>query len=103
MTVAELHSRMSACEFAEWQAYDSIEPFGDERADLRQGVIGSLLANIYRDKKKRSRPFEALDFMPIVRRNIEFNKAMKPVDDEEVAATARHLFSGIKKRTDGKK
>jgi hypothetical protein len=35
----------------------------EERADLRIGILSSLLANIYRNPKKRSQPFEPQDFM----------------------------------------
>jgi hypothetical protein len=45
MTVAELLARISSAEFTEWMAFDAIDPFGDERADLRAGVIASVTAN----------------------------------------------------------
>lgn len=46
MTVAELQERMTSAEFAEWVALYSIEPFGDDRADLRAGVVASTMANL---------------------------------------------------------
>lgn len=55
---------MSSREFAEWVAYYGLEPFGEERADLRMAVVASLIANANRDPKKRKRPFEPRDFMP---------------------------------------
>ncbi len=55
---------MSSAEFAEWMAYYAIEPFGEERADLRMGVLASLIANINRDPKKQREPFTPSDFMP---------------------------------------
>lgn len=55
---------MSSKEFAEWMAYAQIEPFGDERADLRMAILASLIANVNRDPKKRSTPYEVSDFMP---------------------------------------
>lgn len=43
-------------------AYYSIEPFGEERADLRSGILASL---IYNTNKKPSSPAKsAVDFMP---------------------------------------
>ena len=68
---------MSAREFAEWMAYDRIDPFGSERADWRSASIAALLANIYRDDKQRSKPFEVNDFMP---------KFDAPPSDEPVEA-----------------
>jgi len=35
-----------------------------ENSDLRSALICSLLANIYRDPKKRQKPYEPADFMP---------------------------------------
>jgi hypothetical protein len=64
MTVEEMLERMSWQEFLEWQEYYGLEPFGEERADLRSGIVASVLANVNRDPKKRSKPFEPTDFMP---------------------------------------
>ena len=60
-TVRELQAELTAEEFAEWMAYHSISPIGDERADLRAGIVASAVVN---SRGGRSRP---LDFMPIVR------------------------------------
>lgn len=35
-----------------------------ERADYRAGLICAVLANINRDPKRRSQPYEPADFMP---------------------------------------
>lgn len=55
---------MSAREFGEWMAFYALEPFGDNRADLRIGILAALTANIARDEKRRSKPYEVDDFMP---------------------------------------
>ena len=62
MTVRELLARMDSRELAEWQAYYRLEPFGQERADLRAGIVASTLANIHRDPKRKA--FAPEDFMP---------------------------------------
>lgn len=64
MTVAELLSRISSRELSEWMAYAEVEPFGEERADLRSGIIASTVANTARDPKKRRKPYSADEFMP---------------------------------------
>lgn len=46
-----------------WSEYYSVEPFGEERADLRLGIMASLFANANRDPDKTP-PFEASDFIP---------------------------------------
>lgn len=52
---------MSAREFAEWMAYYRLEPFGEERADLRAGIIASASVNVW---AKRGRSAKPSDFMP---------------------------------------
>lgn len=55
---------MSWSQFLGWCAYYRIDPWGPERADLRAGIIASVIANVNRDSKKRARPFSATDYMP---------------------------------------
>lgn len=55
---------MSAREFGEWMAFYRLEPFGEDRADLRMGILAALTANIARDEKRRRDPYEVDDFMP---------------------------------------
>lgn len=45
-------------------AYAKIEPFGEERQDLRFAMLMALLANIHRDPKKRRTAYSPEDFMP---------------------------------------
>lgn len=62
MTVAELLDRTDSKEISEWIAFYSIEPFGEERADLRSAIIASTMANMWRGKGQRA--FTVKDFMP---------------------------------------
>ena len=62
MTVSELLSRVSSHELTEWQAYYGLEPFGEDRADLRAGIVASTVANVFR--KSGTSPYKAQDFMP---------------------------------------
>lgn len=50
-------------------AYHQLEPWGEERADLRAGIIASTLANINRDPKRHPEPYGATDFMPYHQRD----------------------------------
>lgn len=43
-------------------AYSQVEPFGEERADLRSAIIACIIANVNRGKDQK--PFEVSDFMP---------------------------------------
>lgn len=62
MTVSELLSRISSRELTEWRAYYGLEPFGEDRADLRAGIVASTMANVFR--KSGTKPYKAQDFMP---------------------------------------
>ncbi len=55
---------MTSREFAEWEAYYELEPFGEERADIRSAIVASTVANANRNPKARAKPFEVDDFMP---------------------------------------
>lgn len=53
---------MSAYDLAEWSAYFQMEPWGEERADLRAGIVSSTLANIHRGRDTPA--YSPADFMP---------------------------------------
>ena len=55
---------MTWTQFVAWQEYANLEPFGEERSDLRSGIVASVIANSNRDPKRQSRPFKPSDFMP---------------------------------------
>jgi len=61
-TVEELLARISSRELAEWMAYAELEPFGEERADLRAGIVASTIANVNRGKNRKA--YKAVDFVP---------------------------------------
>jgi hypothetical protein len=53
---------MSARQFSEWATFYAQDPWGDFRADLRNGIMVSTLANI--NRKKDAPAFTPQDFMP---------------------------------------
>ncbi len=55
-------NRISSRELAEWWEYYQLEPFGEERADLRNGIVAATIANVNRGKGKRAK--KPQDFMP---------------------------------------
>lgn len=61
MGVREAQQRISAEEFGEWVAFFTAEPWGEERADLRSGIIAATVANCHAQGRKQ---FKAEDFMP---------------------------------------
>lgn len=62
----------------EWVAYSELEPFGEERADWRSGMVASVVANVNRDPK-RGRPFQPKDFMPQFDEKAARSAARKPL------------------------
>lgn len=48
------------------------------RSDFRAGMVCSLIANVYRDAKRKPEPFTPEDFMPVTKRNQE-TKKVEPV------------------------
>ena len=76
MTVGELLRKMSASELHEWRVYSGIDPFGEERADLRSGIVASTIASVHR--KKGSRRPTPQDFMP------KFGDAEQPKQSVQV-------------------
>lgn len=56
--------RMSATQWGNWLLYFEHEPYGGRTEDVRVARLMALLANINRDPKKRSKPFEPREFVP---------------------------------------
>jgi hypothetical protein len=48
-------------QFEEWKLYASLEPFDEERADLRTASVVQTLAEINRNPKRRKRAFTLED------------------------------------------
>lgn len=83
MSVARCQAEVSSKEFTTWQAMFAMEPFGDVRADLRNGILCALVANLM-TKGKRKR---ASDFMPDF--DVEEDREMTP---EEAHARLRAML-----------
>ncbi len=79
-------AEMTSAQFAEWMAYAQLEPWGEERADLRAGIIASTQANVMRGKK--GKPFKPQDFMPT------FEPENEDVAQARLLARARAALGG---------
>lgn len=75
---------MDALEFAEWMAYDAIEPFGEERADLRNGIACAVIASVAPTRTPREH--KPSDFMP------RFEKSRSAPSEEIVAQKISMFF-----------
>ena len=81
-TVLEAKARCTFSEFHQWVAYYEIEPFGEERADLRNAILAATVARIGGNKNA-----EVSDFMPT------FTKQRKKQTTQEQA----NLFAAFAK------
>ena len=84
---------MSADEWADWKAIDSISPIGRIRADLHAAIVAQTVANCHIGKNQR--PFKRTDFMP-------FYEAPKQTD-EEIGTRFLQWGQRIKAALDAKK
>lgn len=62
MSVRRAMAEIDSAEFSEWMAYYRLDPQGEDRADLRAGIVAATVANAARGRK--SRAFKPKDFMP---------------------------------------
>lgn len=72
-------------ELGAWIALWSIDPRGESRADMRAGIIASVIANVNRDPKRRAAPFKPVDFMP-------YTKAEQQMDTDDLSKKLRAAF-----------
>jgi len=79
-------------------AYASLEPFGEERADVRAGIIAAVIANANRDRKKRPEPFTPADFMPLVKRA----PAAEPLSPDALTEMVKQTFGHPKAKKKGR-
>ena len=79
--MAQLQHELSSHAFAEWMAFYQLEPFGEERADLRAAIVASVIANANRDPRGHPQAFTVEDFMP------KFDAEPRPAQtpDEQIA------------------
>ena len=78
LTVRELHL---------WAARWEMDPWSEERSDLRAGIIASTIAEVSRSKKHKSTPYKPMDFMPYTLKD-------KNVKNKELSARIKAAFKG---------
>lgn len=60
-----LLQELDSHQIAEWMAYSQIEPFGEQEAFWRSGMMASTIANVNRGKNTKG--FKPEDFMPKIK------------------------------------
>ena len=70
MSVRRAMAEIDSAEFSEWLAYYRLDPQGEDRADLRAGIVAATVANVSRGRGAKA--LKPKDFMP------EFGESAKP-------------------------
>ncbi len=93
-------SQIDSREISEWQAFYSIDPFGDQRADLRMAILASAVVAPYIEKGKTAP--KLAEFMPFSDKVIEPIRTERPAQCKEIplegkvgAAIAKRMFNHI--------
>lgn len=82
-SVRELTETMDSDEFCLWVAEFELNPWDEQRADLRAGVVASTIANYAgRSRKENTEPAKPIDYMPYSQPKPE----AKPDDAESIKA-----------------
>lgn len=87
--------RVSSAELSEWIEYYRLEPFGEERADLRAGIVASTIANCH--VGKRGKAFKPSDFMPFFEKETS-NRVMSQNEISAMCSEFRAASRARKKR-----
>lgn len=85
---------MTSRQFAEWLAYSNVEPFGEQRADLRSAIIACVTANVWRGKGQKALKPE--DFMP-------FRENPEKAEVQQTMQQQQNIFERINKAAQGRK
>ena len=65
MSVRRAQAEIDSAEFSEWRAlYERVETFGEDRADLRAGIVASTIANFSGKVLKDHSSVSHEDYMP---------------------------------------
>ena len=96
-TVGELRAVLSHTEFREWCLYYQIEPWGEDRADLRAGIVASTVANVYARWVGDETSYRPIDFMPYAQPVAIPEPVVdeRPLTDDQLAAWADAAVYGI--------
>ena len=94
MTVRELENRISSRELAEWMAYYSIEPFGEQREDYRAGLVAATVANCAGAGKK-NKALQPADFIPIYTQP----KKMSMIDRRQEQLSQMAIFKDLAEKS----
>ena len=85
---------MTSRQLKEWFIFMEMEPFGDDRDDLRSGLIVQTLLNIFRDRKKKSSAFKLAECVVPGGDNFEKTAVAAATSWQQMKMTAM-IFAGM--------
>jgi hypothetical protein len=89
LNLRKVAEQLTSRELTDWLAYWSLEPWGEERADFRSGILAAAMSNRWRGKgEKAAKP---QDFMP-------FTDEPEQTPDE-IRARMTEILSNAQSRT----
>lgn len=83
---------MTMKQLEEWAEYSSIEPFGEERADLRAGIVASAVLNANRSKST-DKVWSAQDFLMKFGKEDEANQPYTDVEKWEKLKRSMKVYA----------
>lgn len=86
-----MEGRLAERELAEWMAYARIEPWGEERADLRMAILAAAVANFSQWKRRDGKPWQPSEFLPRLGRHPDEQE----IDHRSVAEGIKAMFEAI--------
>ena len=92
----QLYREIDSAELVEWQAYYNLEPWGEQKADIRTGIIASTIANVNRGKNTKA--FSHEDFVLKSRQELEHEARQKKKQSTE---QIRKTLIGMVKKKNG--
>jgi len=66
-------NNISSKEFAYWEVYNTLDPFGEDREDYRAGIVASTVLNASRTNKK-DKVWKPEEFIPKFGKEQKVNK-----------------------------
>ncbi|MFB6347889.1 phage tail protein [Moraxella sp. ZJ142] len=89
-TVGELESSLSIAEFAEWQAFDQLDPIGGFRGDLQAAIVAASMGG------GKLSDYLVIDPNPMtdeMREEYEYRQRLQQLTDEQNALI--QVFSNV--------
>lgn len=86
-TVNELEQNLSYVELLEWMDFYSVEPFGEERADMRNAQLCKMVNDLHHWLAGKESPHKTIDFMLFTDRYVR--------QEEEEAKEGEHKGAKI--------